>query len=356
MFLSEVIVVVRVVAKREVAENAGMVAALTDLPVTISLSCQPALPVGVEHRFHLECLAREPIQRRRCPMCRSPFSPADAAVLDVERDRAVGGDRIRQVAGEMQARLDLDARRTADWDAARAFEPQAQPPALPVALWQPMHGEWEAAQAFSALECVMSPWSHLQSVPMEFRVDWARAHVDVFREWRDATAAGSVVRVDIALRWYLLLPDVLLRGRRRGGRRGQALIAARFEAWRRGQRRWLIEELTVDRARESRRARERARQGRRRHERVETVERVHELIQEGQLARAARLLRSSGVCDVTPELLEQLRRKHPARVHPIPDDLDMWGHFRRPTSRLLRPSGISAVTLRVDVQADVASI
>ena len=50
--------------------------------------------------------------------------------------------------------------------------------------------------------------------------------------------------------------------------------------------------------------------------------RVQELVEEGQLARAARLLRSAGICEVTPQLLDQLRRKHPSRTHSVPEVLE----------------------------------
>ena len=36
-------------------------------------------------------------------------------------------------------------------------------------------------------------------------------------------------------------------------------------------------------------------------------------------SRAARTLRSGGICDVTPGLLLQLRQKHPRREHQIPN-------------------------------------
>ena len=62
--------------------------------------------------------------------------------------------------------------------------------------------------------------------------------------------------------------------------------------------------------------------GSRTQERAELVARVQELVEEGQLARAARLLRSAGICEVTPQLLDQLRRKHPSRTHSVPEVLE----------------------------------
>ena len=161
----------------------------------------------------------------------------------------------------------------------------------------------------------------LQSVPVDFQVAWARAHVDVFQEWQRATAARDADAIDTALRWYLLLPDLLLRGRRRGGARGRTLIASRFDAWAQGRRTWLITELIADRRRAVLHARSRRRRSRAAAQ-ADMVGRVQELVEEGQLARAARLLRSSGICEVTPEVLEQLRLKHPRREHPVPDVID----------------------------------
>lgn len=43
-----------------------------------------------------------------------------------------------------------------------------------------------------------------------------------------------------------------------------------------------------------------------------------ELLEEGQLSRAMRTLRATGMLDITPEILEQLRAKHPARSRSVP--------------------------------------
>ena len=100
-------------------------------------------------------------------------------------------------------------------------------------------GGWHAIDDHTVLECVVSPVGHLQDVPPSLRADWARANVDVFAEIGRAQEAQDEVALERALKWYLVLHDVLLRGLQRGtrgsGRMANAL-ATRFRLWREERR------------------------------------------------------------------------------------------------------------------------
>ena len=125
-------------------------------------------------------------------------------------------------------------------------------------------------------------------MPACFKTDWAAANTVLFDYILDANQRGDEQAEARGLKWYLLLADVLLRGKRRGGRRGSFIIAARFQAWRDGKREWLLKELLIDRSTQSRLAR--SGPGAAQTERAQTIQSALELIEEGQLSRAARTL------------------------------------------------------------------
>ena len=93
-------------------------------------------------------------------------------------------------------------------------------------------------------------------------------------------------------------------------------MAARFAAWRRGDRAWLVQSWAADRERARRRHTARQARGRRqtaREDQLELVESALELIRDGEMSRALRRLHSAGLGELTPGVLRQLARKHPER-------------------------------------------
>ena len=78
---------------------------------------------------------------------------------------------------------------------------------------QPVAGQWHVIDTVSAINCVVSPCGHVQDIPVELQEDWARARVQVFDQITAARAAGDTTALERALKWHLVLHDMLLRGR-----------------------------------------------------------------------------------------------------------------------------------------------
>jgi len=343
-----------------------------DRPVVTICSGTAADGVEWAHRYHRSCVAsyfshimgqQQPV---RCPTCRTIVDVQLALRIEQEeQDVAEAVGRRAEYEAVVQREDDAAAQdmiQTQVWRDLPPFEQPDVPARADVVVLTV--GEWEAVAHLSALDCVLSPCQHRQVVPACFRVEWAIAHVHVFDALREAQERHDAVHVDLMLRWYLLLPDVLLRDSRRGGVRGEQAIAERFYLWRTGQRGRLVQMLLRDRQRAVQQAQRRRRHGFFEH--ADMVARVRELIEKGQLSRAARLLTSEGMVGVTPEVLQQLRSKHPARRDRVPEVLpDGYGQgslievqlepaFRRlrafssPGRSGLRPEHLRALTMRFE--------
>ena len=182
--------------------------------------------------------------------------------------------------------------------------------------------------------------SQLAHVPDAFRTDWARAQSEVFAILLDGfalwRASGDRSALDRGLKWHLALSAILLRGRRRAGRRGDVTVAQRFGHWRAGRRDLLVRLWLDDRGRSAEYRRLRAESST--PDPAATIERVLEHIDDGELSRALRLLHSAGIAEVDEGVLAQLRAKHPERGEPVPAAIegdftrhrfDLTEHFRR---------------------------
>ena len=291
--------------------------------------------IGCGHRVHATCLhSLAHMGPGTCPQCRAPFTALD---VDAVRAMESAAEREAQREAERQAAAARDEERAARRAAAEhAALPQ---PALPGAVdagaaergrirladWvgRAQDPEWEAIDAVSVLDCIVSPVSHVRTVPEALRTAWACAHVDVFDYIERAGADPATLQR--GLKWYLCLHSVLLRGPRRGTRgcgRSAAVIESRFAAWQMGRYAELVRTWQADRARAQQRSRSRSRSRARTDAREESQrERVATalaLIEDGQLSRALRMLRSCGVAHVTEGVLAQLRAKYPARTWAMP--------------------------------------
>ena len=281
-----------------------------------------SLPCHSTHCFHAGCLERalQHDPQQRCPICRTPSAhalpPAGAA------------DRWCQAARTEARRIAEDWEQTAEWDDMTPAQPVPLPDAHGPVTGHVAPGEWHAIDAFSAFDCAVSPCAHLLDVPSELRVDWARAHTEVFDQIAAARAAGDALALERGLKWHLCLHDVLLRGPRRGTRGSSqmtGMLEARFTAWRAGDRCRLLEWWRADRARAWARAarldRQASRQARDEESMRQAVAEVLSLMRDGEMSRAMRLLHSLGVAGLSESVLRQLAAKHPEREHVVPDAL-----------------------------------
>ena len=186
---------------------------------------------------------------------------------------------------------------------------------------------WDAIDDVSLHHCLQSPFVHFDDVPKAHVEAWAVATVDVLELLVHAT---TDVEVERGLKWLLLMHDLLLRLPPRGGRRGHALVAHRFDAWRRGDMATLVRWWRQDRSA----AQHPLLQGKRTS--TKDLQRALFLLSEGHISRASSLLISQGLADLTdPRVLAQLAQKHPGCKEAMPEDVVSYGPFRRITVDLL---------------------
>ena len=111
----------------------------------------------------------------------------------------------------------------------------------PVALHKPTHpatndtGEdWSVIDRFPATQALDHPFRLSASVPKHLREQWRHAWVTVLTWHKEAKTDSADRTADTtrALKWFLLLPHLLLRLPRRGGKRGRAAMNERFEFFR----------------------------------------------------------------------------------------------------------------------------
>ena len=159
---------------------------------------------------------------------------------------------------------------------------------------------------------ICSPFQHADDVPRGFGAEWALAELTV-REWY--FAAMNDDDRDIALRWQLLLHDLLLRRTPRGGSRGRDVYAQRFAAFASGSFCKLVGWYLTDRELTQPRADGGSTPAR-------TLARAVALISDGEVSKASRLLLSKGLADTSdPAIIAQLATKHPLRKRRLPGEL-----------------------------------
>ena len=108
-----------------------------------------------------------------------------------------------------------------------------------------MYNDWEALDHVPIMSCFTSPFTHLDKVPLEHAEGWAHVWVDVMEHFEAAPDDAAVCR---ALKWLLVVHDLLLRLPPRGGRRGHDCVAQRFAAWQAGDKAKLVRWWEADRA------------------------------------------------------------------------------------------------------------
>jgi len=148
---------------------------------------------------------------------------------------------------------------------------------------------------------------------MNLRTDWARCVETVLAPLHAAIEAGDDVARDRMLKWWMFLPQLLLR-KRRGGGHERALVVGRVSHFLRGGYRELIAHWRHDvelwqRVLE-RRGPKAGDKFRLRH--------INALMEQGAISRAVQLTLSHGVAPLEdPAICAQMRAKHPPAGPPI---------------------------------------
>ena len=170
--------------------------------------------------------------------------------------------------------------------------------------------------------CFTSPFAHLDEVPVQHVESWAVVWVDILEYFHRAPDVACQCR---ALKWMFVIHDLLLRLPPRGGRRGHDQVAQRLAAWSSGDLAKLVSWWERDRL-----AAHHPISYQRADDEGKQVERTLKLIVEGEMGKAAHLLHSNGLGDLSDErIVDQLRQKHPPRKAVVPAALEQLGDFRR---------------------------
>ena len=141
----------------------------------------------------------------------------------------------------------------------------------------------------------------------------------VLRKW---LSANTETEVNLALMWFLFLPQALLRKPVRGGRAGRQMIAKRFNCIVKGDWGSLIDLWESDKVSVSgsRRRGNNWRQSDNSDQLEKKRREVVSLISGGQISRAMQRANSHGLGKMSDEsIMEQVKAKYPVRGRPLPD-------------------------------------
>ena len=178
-----------------------------------------------------------------------------------------------------------------------------------------MHGEWpvgwEAIDRVSAKECQESVFLLWEFVPNAFAELWMSCLARVLLWWEEGRKERR--KRDRALKWFLVLPSLLLR-KVRGGQRGWSSLHVRFAAWEAGEYGKLVRWWLNDRGN----VKDWVPVGRG-GDLAGSARVVEQLVAQGEISRAVRRATSLGVASTSNQaVVDQLREKHPSRHQPIP--------------------------------------
>ena len=196
----------------------------------------------------------------------------------------------------------------------------AIPTAGPVGQEQADADGWGEIDKLGAFDCMLCEFAMLDEVPMQHQEMWGEAWSQVLQRLEEAGTDEEETR---ALKWFMFLPQALLRKASRGGRAGRGQVARRFNALVRGDWGAVVVFWLKDKERREGGARQTHRQGDRDGGEEDETERVRreavKLISKGQISKAVSRLNSHGVADISdPIIMQQLREKYPDRVRDLP--------------------------------------
>ena len=235
---------------------------------------------------------------------------------DEDRMPAAGDEARRQRRAAQGKRLAEEAEERRDAGPARAEldaveRLPAEPALRPAADAGSPTAAWAAIAKYSADEVSIAPFRALPDVPHNLRANWADTFVQVTSAVEDAIARGSDQERDDALKWRLILPQLMLRKKPQGVTRGRDYVARRFRQFAAGQYDVLLGEWHVDRGLTGAQPLRQAAGS--------EVPHSVKLMQQGQMSRAALHLSSAGVADpADPGVREQMCAKFPERKVGVP--------------------------------------
>ena len=187
-------------------------------------------------------------------------------------------------------------------------EPQALPPFPGLEAVGPGDEGWGVIDDVSVVDCAYSRFVMQENVG-QWGVEFAIVVADVLEQVCSSVPQSR----DRGLKWWLILPQLLFRQPRRGGRRGKGVMKARFAAFQDFRLRELlawwksdVEDRPPPRHRES--------------SREDTVERALKFGRDRQVGKMVSLLVSAGLVDSNdPRVEEAMVAKYPQVRSQLPD-------------------------------------
>ena len=196
------------------------------------------------------------------------------------------------------------------------------PPPDPAAARALDSDGWATIARLGAWSAFLTKFPTLLEVPDQHQEAWTQAVVHVLRKWHNASTEQEI---NLALMWFLFLPQGLLRRPTRGGRAGRQQVAKRFNSMGRGDWGALIELWEEDKARLNTRGNGRMRRrGGQVNEAAEQLQKrrrgVVSLISSGQISRAMQRVTSHGLASMTDAAIqEQVAAKYLPRGRTLPE-------------------------------------
>ena len=159
-------------------------------------------------------------------------------------------------------------------------------------------------------QLLLSPFAHIQAIPIELNELWAKAFNLAATELIEAIEFKEPNRerkLSTAARWYAGLPQLLLRDPQREQRRSNPVIERRLVLFIDGKYLTLLQEWQAD----SQRARRKMKPPKKDNEELR-LRKANELIHKGYISRALNTLEGNGKAHADdPAIQQQMKDKHP---------------------------------------------
>lgn len=199
-------------------------------------------------------------------------------------------------------------------------------PVIPESCQSRLEGEtvffddWHQIDLLSVNECLLSIGPTLKEVPLQHKYQFAKAMETCFKRFQRASEQQNSKDIERALKWFLVLPHMLLSTPTRGGKAGTQIIKRRFDCVVSEKFGRLIEHFQQDREIIAKKNLRRKNASKSSIEDPEKTTRLAiSLISHGRISKCANRINSFGVVDINnPVSKNSLMSKYPARGRQLP--------------------------------------
>jgi len=221
---------------------------------------------------------------------------------------------------------------------------------MPATTAAPESNGWKDIDEVTVWECALNTMPLLRELRgRRLQEGWTKVYGDAIRQALSAIRNDDDVARDRALKWFLVLPQLITRSRFGPGHaRTVKQVLKRLEAWERHDFRGLLSHWQRDRQRAA------AQPSARRPANSDELARVERLIEDGEVGAAVKLMLSDGVADHhSAEIAKQMASKHPARKKAVGPNVGRTCTLEVDLSKVLRTlkvntgSGVTGCTCGV---------